>query len=651
MGKLGIYVRTSVDKENTSIQQQKNEGLKFCKKNKFEYQIYEDVGKSGFDIDKKEPFKNLSGLKNLLNDIEKKIIDKVWVWEHSRSSRDKFLSYYQNDIFKKYNVIIYEKGREIDLNVPETEFFQDILTGYSILERHKIVERTKRGVHDTINYGIHSFNTLYGYERDGIQTIILEGKEKKYIKWSPIKSEIENLKYIFEKYLEGESVYSISNVVFKKTMTEKNRNVNQRKITRFLRQFVYTGYQLNMEGREMLNNYLTFKTDSIKELKYKKYYTKSLLYPIQIVSVSNWIKIIEKLQEKKNVYKDRMRKTETEMLTGIMSCPICELRYYVTNDKGFFYYKHQPKKLCRQLPKSVRVEKLDKLFEVFYFYFYLVYDDTRNLIEENQKRINLDMLDIKDKMKNIETENKKLEKQIDRFQSIYNDSDDRELIKLTLKKETELNMKKEKNISILEKLSINIEDLSSKFDKDKLELTYYDIKEKIINFLENMTNEEKRMTLIKVIKNCQLFGKLVIIDTGKLLFIFNIDKENILSETIYNKFKKDKNFKNNFMNSSKVVSKEGILNIISDWENYNKNYKKKNFKYKEKSFKEKQTQMKNLADYFTVREFGNSQIQEVFLNDSKKSDIKNLIENKLQGIGIDYQLFEVEKIISFTELF
>jgi DNA invertase Pin-like site-specific DNA recombinase len=87
----------------------------------------------------------LKGLKSLLYDIEKKIINKVWLWEHSRSSRNKFLSFYQNDIFKKYNVIIYEKGKEIDLNIPETEFLQDILTGYSILERNKIVERVTRG--------------------------------------------------------------------------------------------------------------------------------------------------------------------------------------------------------------------------------------------------------------------------------------------------------------------------------------------------------------------------------------------------------------------------------------------------------------------------------------------------------------------------
>lgn len=660
MGILGIYVRTSIDKENTSIEQQKNEGLKFCKKMNFgKPNIYEDVGKSGFGIDKNDPFKNLKGLKNLLDDIEKKIIDKVWVWEHSRSSRDKFLSYYSNEIFKKFNVIIFEKGIEIDLNIPEIEFFQDIKTGFSILERHKIVERTKRGVHDTINRGIHSFNSLYGYKRDGTMSLILDGKEKKYIKWTPVKSEIENLKYLFEKYLEGDSVYSISERIFKKSMTEKNRNVNQRKITRYLTQFVYTGYQLTIEGREILNNYLTFKTDSIKELKNKKYYTKSMLYPIQIVSIENWIKITEKIQGGKIVYKDKMRKTNTEMLTGIMNCPYCELRYYVTNDKGFVYYKHFPKKLCGQLPKSVRVDKLDKYFEVFFFYFYLVYDDTKNLIEESQKIIKLNQLEIKDKIKLIIEDNKKLEKQIDRFQGIYESSDDNELLKLTLKKETELNNKKDKNNIILEKLNIEMEELNSKFEIDKLEYTYYDVKETIINFFENQGNEEKRMSLVKIIKNCQLFGKYIIIDTGRLLFIFSLEKECILTEDIYKKFMKDKKFKYNFMNSSKISDKEGKPKILVDYlkyfeDSYIKNgdiKKKTKGKELEKIKKELMLIMKDLNNYLSVRKLGDIDIQEIYLNNKSKIDIKSKIKNILQNIGIDYPIFEIEKIISFVDLF
>jgi DNA invertase Pin-like site-specific DNA recombinase len=75
LGILGIYVRTSVDTDGTSIDQQKKEGIKFCKKHKFEYQIYEDEGKSGFKIEDDENlFKNRKGLTKLINDIENKVI-------------------------------------------------------------------------------------------------------------------------------------------------------------------------------------------------------------------------------------------------------------------------------------------------------------------------------------------------------------------------------------------------------------------------------------------------------------------------------------------------------------------------------------------------------------------------------------------------
>jgi DNA invertase Pin-like site-specific DNA recombinase len=642
MGKVGIYVRTSIDKDNTSIEQQIKLGKEFCKKKKLEYQIYEDIGKSGFKIeDENDPFKNRQGLINLINDIENKIIDKVWVFEHSRLSRNVESSILLSRIFNKYKIIIYEQDRQFDLNDPHTQMIQGILTNISQYERHLITSRTIRGVHDTINRGIRGFNELYGYKKDA-------KNEEGYMIWKPVNSEIENIRYSFEKYLEGNSIYSIITDIYKNKLTEKNRTTLKNKWKRILRQFVYTGYSLTTDGIQLYNRFMNMEIESIKEIKNKKYYVKSVSFPIKIISIENWIKTVEKLQVRKTVYKDKMRSTETEMLTGIMGCPYCELRYYVTNDKGFIYYKHFPKKLCGQKPKSVRVEKLDKYFEVFFFYYYLVFDDMKVLIEESQKRIKIDQLEIVERIKSIETENKRLEKQIDRFQNIYDDSNDKELLKLTLKKETELNNKKEKNIILLENLKTELEGLVNKFDKDKLELTFYDVKETIINFFENMTNDEKRMSLVKIIKNCQLFEKYIVVDTGKLLFIFNLNKECILTEKTYNKFKKDKNFKDNFLNSSSVIDDEGKLTIIKNWENYNKNNKKKT--YKELSNKEKIQMVKNLGNYYSVRILGDISIQEIFLNDKNKVDIRIFIENKLQNVGIDYQLSNIEKIVNFTDL-
>jgi DNA invertase Pin-like site-specific DNA recombinase len=44
IGILGIYARTSIETEGTSIDQQKNFGIKFASKSGLEYQLYEDSG-------------------------------------------------------------------------------------------------------------------------------------------------------------------------------------------------------------------------------------------------------------------------------------------------------------------------------------------------------------------------------------------------------------------------------------------------------------------------------------------------------------------------------------------------------------------------------------------------------------------------------
>ena len=129
MGILGIYVRTSIDKDNTSIEQQKSLGISFSKKNKFEYQVYEDVGKSGYKIeDEENPFKDRHGLIKLIEDIEKKIVDKIWVFEHSRLSRNQYSSYILNRIFQKHNITIYENDKRFDMDNPQNQMIQGILT-------------------------------------------------------------------------------------------------------------------------------------------------------------------------------------------------------------------------------------------------------------------------------------------------------------------------------------------------------------------------------------------------------------------------------------------------------------------------------------------------------------------------------------------
>ena len=167
------------------------------------------------------------------------------------------------------------------------------------------------------------------------------------------------------------------------------------------------------------------------------------------------------------------------------------------------------------------------------------------------------------------------------------------------------------------------------------------------------------MSLVKIIKNCQLFGKYIVIDTGKLLFIFNVDKECILTDKTYDKFKRDRNFKNNFMNSSNISDNEGKPKILKEYlkyfeDNYlNKGDPKRKITGKELSKIQKELVLiiKNIDNYLFVRKLGDFYIHEIYLNNKSKIDIKTIMKSRLEKIGIDYPIFEIEKIISFTELF
>ena len=59
--KIGIYCRVSTDrqKDNTSIDEQKRLGIEFCKKRKFDYEIYSDQVSSAVDGNLRDEFVKL----------------------------------------------------------------------------------------------------------------------------------------------------------------------------------------------------------------------------------------------------------------------------------------------------------------------------------------------------------------------------------------------------------------------------------------------------------------------------------------------------------------------------------------------------------------------------------------------------------------
>jgi site-specific DNA recombinase len=154
---LGIYCRTSSEKagETSTISQQRTIGLKFAEQNKLELSLYEDEGKSGYTIsdDDLDPFNNRPDFTRLINDIKAKKIDKVWVWEISRLSRNEYASAFIFNVFAKYNIKLFINQEEYDLTNPQNKLNRVILGAIAEYERHLIVNRTTRGAKEQFAKG------------------------------------------------------------------------------------------------------------------------------------------------------------------------------------------------------------------------------------------------------------------------------------------------------------------------------------------------------------------------------------------------------------------------------------------------------------------------------------------------------------------
>ena len=646
MSICAIYVRTSIEKDNTSIDQQIELGKKFCESQNFEYRVYNDVGKSGYKVsDEKDPFKERLKMKELLLDIENKIVDKVWVFEHSRLSRNDNSDFIIKKIFQKYNITVFEKDREFNLNNPQDKMIFGIQSAISEFERNLIVSRITRGVRDKLNAGIRSYHKTYGYRQIG--------KNGKYITWEPVQSEIENIKFAYDNFLSGRPINNIVKELHPDE-SEPRLKVLFQVYRHILSRFDYTGFSLTTDATILCNQYKNLEIDSLSFLTEQendkpKYYVQSINFPVQIVSIESWITSVGKLLENKKIYKKEKRAASSDVFTGIIKCPYCGLNYFSENKKIYEYYTHFPSSKCLQRPKSSHREKINNLVNVFYFYYYLVYEDTNEFVKQNQVIANLNITKVKDKLSSVLSENKKIEKTIDNLQSVYEKSTSEKLIENALLKEADLKEKLESNNNIILKLKSELNQLDAEFKSNLKLLTYEKVKETIINFFEKLSTEEKRTALLKIIKKCALYKNYLLIQAEKLLFIFNVKEDYEISDELYEQFKTANEFKLNFLSADTILNQDGsykadvqkLLNIpTAELKNYS------SIQLNEAMMQVLDIENQRIV-WHLVRFLGDLKIMEYRL---KTPTDEKAIKEKLMLKEIDYELRKIENVICFTEL-
>ena len=490
---LGIYCRTSREVEtiNSTISQQRTAGIKFAEKNNFEYEIYEDEGKSGFKIsdDDLDPFNNRPAFTKLINDIKDKKVDKVWVLEQSRLSRNQYASAIIFKLFEKYEITLYENQKQFDLNDPQIKFTRQVLDAVSELERQLIVARTTRGLRKRIDEGKRSHQKLYCYQKEGKD-------EKGYTRWVPVESEIENYKHILKRFNEGATLRKITFEIHDQHKMEVwGLPSYAHFLGRILRGYQYTGYQLTIEGNEIYKRFRNNEIDNIQVLLDRKYWVKSIPYPLELISIEDWINVVERLQIRgmklNKTKKDRLLRASKDIATGIIECGVCNNRFYykeqkITNNKGrnwiyttYFHHQFFNHKVCSQKPKSFYVEYINEIFKIFYFFFLVVFDNRNEQIKESQRNIKQLQLKIKERIVKIEKETSEIESRIVRFKTRLDKQIEDNLMDILLRQINENEIKLNDLNNELSKLRIDYELQIEKFNQTELDLTYYDVKEKV----------------------------------------------------------------------------------------------------------------------------------------------------------------------------
>ncbi|GHU01353.1 hypothetical protein FACS1894147_01040 [Spirochaetia bacterium] len=636
---LGIYCRTSRESGApvSTIEQQKDAGIKFALDRKLDYKIYADAGISGYTIGEEgaDIFRNRPEFSGLMNDIKLKKIDAVWVWEHSRLSRNQYASAIIFQEFIKYNIILYEKDKEVDLNDPISVMMRGVLDSVAQYERSMIVGRTTRGLHNAIDNGNRGYPIFYGYKKVGKNNV---GR----MNWEPVENELNNLKFAYQKVKEGWTLHQVCLELYNRKIIDTSERIRlSTKWTRFLRHFEYTGNALNREGLEILDKFEDNEINDISVINNPKYYSKSVPYPQVIVSIEDWITVRNKLQRYKvrfsNNRKLRTITASKDIATGIIQCAICGLKYYFYptqftsktpgKTRVYYYYKHMgsmDNKSCKQRPKTIKTERVNNFFKLYYFYYYLVFDDTASLTEETQRRIEQDQITIKELIQQKQDENIKSDKNIKKFNDALDGAEDKKTILILAERISHEEEKVEKNNALLVTLNVESDKLEESYRSNALEMTYYDVTEKIVEFFEKSDIETQRKELLRIVDNCFLYGKNLIIVSKQMLFLFDTDSSYKVDDEIYANFKADKNFKLNFLhpgfNYEELKNTEGTSEA---WE--------------------------VKADYFYSRDMEKKSMNELNLNDTVNNvPLREQVSKWFSELGISYDLANIDKVIHFV---
>ena len=288
---VALYVRVSTDiqVDGYSIDEQIERLEKYCDAKRWIiYNKYVDPGYSGSNLDR-------PALTNMVKDIRKKKIDLVLVYKLDRLSRSqKDTLHLIEEEFLPNGVDFISMTENFDTSSPFGRAMIGILSVFAQLERENIKNRLAMG---------HVGRAKAGYWRAGSNPPI--GYD--YIDGMLIPNEYEALqvKLIYKKFLEGETIHAITRYM--------NKHYTNR----------YSSYADSGQTGVILRNRLY-----IGKIKYKGVEYDGVHEPI--IDVETFEKVQKRYKEISSKWCDSYRSPykAKHLLTGLLWCGNCGARYF-----------------------------------------------------------------------------------------------------------------------------------------------------------------------------------------------------------------------------------------------------------------------------------------------------------------------------------
>ena len=488
---LHIYTRVSSlvqSEDGTSLDTQKDDGIKKAKELGYGYKVWNEGGKSSSHDD----LKNRPVLTDLLAEVDAGNVKYLYVYNTDRLSRNELTWSMIRWKIKTNNVVLISNSGVMDLTNPMDNLMIGVLSAISQYDNNIRTERSRRGKLEKVKQGYyHGGPPPFGYEIKD-KKLVVNKKESKFVQM------------MFELYATGTSVKDIRKKLSEHNVMTRRGNLlwSLGSIEKILKNRIYIGSY----------TYHDKSTETSVEVS----------CPV-IIDQQQW-NYVNKKRTKRGQRKHQInRTTHFYMLRDFMECGHCGqmMSGRIGKNNNHYYCPHKERKWVKEVQSDtkwkrgngctmIRSLNITKTDDVVWNTVIDIAKESKTLREsfrlEVLEQLYANRKNQKTVLKRLSKQKKKLMVECDQIEeTLINFQVSQLTKKVDLGNPAKIKKKLEQQLFEYKSQLQGIIDKESNFESEIGWVDWLDRYESDIESKQNITNEEKREFLSQLIDKVLVF--------------------------------------------------------------------------------------------------------------------------------------------------